>query len=57
MTHPNLDLINQFFAAYGQHDLDALRQVLAEDVRWIFPGCHSLWVPGIRMAQLLCSAL
>ncbi|MBI3943740.1 MAG: nuclear transport factor 2 family protein [Chloroflexi bacterium] len=42
MPHPNLDLIDQFFAAYGQRDLHGLRQVLAEDVRWIFPGNHPL---------------
>jgi len=38
MPHPNQDLINRFFEAYGQHDLNALRQVVAEDVRWVFPG-------------------
>ena len=42
MTHPNLELINQFFQAYGARDLPALRRVLAEDVRWVFPGQHPL---------------
>jgi uncharacterized protein len=42
MTHPNLDLINRFFEAYGQRDLDTLRLVLAENVQWIFPGHHPL---------------
>jgi ketosteroid isomerase-like protein len=42
MTHPNLELINQFFQAYGARDLPALRRVLAEDVRWVFPGRHPL---------------
>jgi ketosteroid isomerase-like protein len=42
MTHPNLDLINRFFTAYGGHDLAALRQVMAENVRWFFPGRHPL---------------
>ncbi len=27
MTHPNLDLIDRFFEAYGRHDLQALRGV------------------------------
>ncbi len=42
MTHPNLELISEFFAAYGQRDMEGLRRVLAEDVRWVFPGKHPL---------------
>ena len=38
MTHPNFDLIDQFFDGYGQRDLAALRAVLAEEVVWVFPG-------------------
>lgn len=38
MTHPNQDLIDRFFQAYGQRDMEALKQVVAEDVRWVFPG-------------------
>lgn len=42
MPHPNLDLIDQFFAAYAQHDLNAVRQVLGPDPRWTFPGRNPL---------------
>jgi ketosteroid isomerase-like protein len=42
MTHPNLDLIEQFFAAYAARDLAGLRAVLAEDAIWTFPGQHPL---------------
>ena len=42
MPHPNLDLIDRFFAAYGERDLAALRNVLAEDATWTFPGHHPL---------------
>src|SRR3954465_15709585 len=42
MTHPNLDLIDRFFAAYGSHDRAALRDVLAEHATWTFPGHHPL---------------
>jgi ketosteroid isomerase-like protein len=42
MSHPNLDLIDLFFAAYGKHDLRALRDVLAENATWTFPGHHPL---------------
>jgi ketosteroid isomerase-like protein len=40
MTHPNLDIINKFFEAYGQHDETGIQQVLADNVKWIFPGRH-----------------
>jgi ketosteroid isomerase-like protein len=42
MSHPNLDLIDRFFAAYGQHDFAALREVVAENVTWHFPGRNPL---------------
>jgi uncharacterized protein len=42
MPHPNLDLIDRFFAAYDKRDLAALRDVLAEDASWTFPGQHPL---------------
>ncbi len=42
MPHPNLDLIDRFFAACGNHDLAAVRDVLAEDATWTFPGHHPL---------------
>src|SRR5690242_8553880 len=42
MAHPNLDLIDRFFAAYGERDLAALREVLAEGATWTFPGHHAL---------------
>jgi ketosteroid isomerase-like protein len=42
MTHPNLDLIDRFFAAYGARDFTGLRDVLADDATWTFPGQHPL---------------
>jgi uncharacterized protein len=42
MNHPNLDLIQQFFEAYGRRDQAKLQQVLAENVTWTFPGRHPL---------------
>jgi uncharacterized protein len=42
MTHPNLDLIDRFFAAYGKRDLAGLRDVLADNATWTFPGHHPL---------------
>jgi uncharacterized protein len=42
MTHPNLDLIDAFFAAYSKHDYEALRQVLADHATWTFPGHQPL---------------
>lgn len=40
--HANLQLIERFFNAYSQRDLAALREVLADDAHWIFPGDHAL---------------
>jgi len=42
MTSANEELIGKFFQAYGQRDLDAIRQVMDEKVRWTFPGTHPL---------------
>ncbi len=41
-THPNLVLINDFFTAYGANDLEGIKKVLAEDVKWHIPGEHPL---------------
>ena len=42
MTHPNLELIDRFFAAYGKRDHAALQDILAENATWTFPGHHPL---------------
>ncbi len=42
MGHPNLDLIQQFFQAYGARDEAGIRKVVAENVTWTFPGNHPL---------------
>lgn len=42
MATPNEELIDRFFRAYAARDMEALRQVLAADVRWYFPGKHPL---------------
>ncbi|HSH82221.1 MAG TPA: nuclear transport factor 2 family protein [Herpetosiphonaceae bacterium] len=42
MSHPNLELIDRFFAAYGNRDLRALQEVLDENAVWTFPGHHAL---------------
>lgn len=40
MTAANLDIINSFFEAYGRRDLDGLKLVLDENVKWISLGQH-----------------
>lgn len=42
MTHPNQEIINKFFEAYSKRDMDAIRQVLAEDAIWTALGQHPL---------------
>jgi uncharacterized protein len=38
MAHPNEDLARQGFAAFARGDMEAVKQFLAEDTRWHFPG-------------------
>jgi ketosteroid isomerase-like protein len=42
MAHPNLDLIDRFFAAYAKRDLAGLHNVLADNATWTFPGHNAL---------------
>jgi len=42
MPNTNLELIDQFFQAYGARDFVGLRQVWAADGRWVFPGRNPL---------------
>jgi uncharacterized protein len=42
MSHPNLELIDRFYAAYGTRDRAGLQAVLAEHATWTFPGHHPL---------------
>ena len=47
MSHPNLELIDKFFAAYGSRDRAGLQDVLADHATWTFPGRHPL--SGIKV--------
>ena len=38
MRHPNLDVIDRFFEAHRQRNMDDLKLVLAENARWISHG-------------------
>jgi len=40
--HPNLQLIQTFFEAYGANDLTAIARVLSPDIEWVIPGQHPL---------------
>ena len=39
-SHPNLQLIHNFFRAYAANDLGAIEQILSPDIQWIIPGRH-----------------
>lgn len=41
-SHPNLALINNFFQAYAKNDLDGIKEILAENIKWHIPGSHPL---------------
>jgi uncharacterized protein len=41
--NPNIALVQRFFAAYAEHDHEAMRsEILAPDVTWSIPGRHPL---------------
>ena len=40
--HPNLQAIEDFFAAYASKDVARVREVLAPDITWFIPGHHPL---------------
>ncbi len=42
MSDKHSDIINKFFEAFSKHDFAALREVMHEDVTWIFLGQHPL---------------
>jgi uncharacterized protein len=42
MNEQNQFLVDRFFAAYSQHDFAAIRNVMSEDVLWVFMGQHPL---------------
>lgn len=42
MTHPNIDIMNNFFDAYMERDMSALKLVMDENIKWTFPGRNYL---------------
>src|SRR5438445_12818751 len=40
MTQRNQSIIDRFFEAYAKHDLEGIRQVMAENAVWYFIGRH-----------------
>jgi len=41
-AHPNKEIVDKFFDAYGRHDIDAIKEVMEENVTWYFMGRHPL---------------
>ncbi len=42
MQNTNQAIVDRFFAAYSKHDMDGIRKVMDENVRWHFMGQHPL---------------
>lgn len=40
--HPNIELINDFFKAYSTNDVEAIKKIFANDIKWHIPGTHPL---------------
>jgi hypothetical protein len=39
---PNQEIVDKYFEAYARHDMEAIRQVMSDDVTWYFMGQHPL---------------
>jgi ketosteroid isomerase-like protein len=44
MDHPNIDLIQRLYAAFGSGDLDAVTTAMSPDIRWHNSGTD--WTAG-----------
>jgi ketosteroid isomerase-like protein len=44
-NNTNIQIVQDFFDAYGKNDFEGIRQVFAEDVQWYIPGRHPLSGP------------
>lgn len=51
--HPNLQLINKFFQAYADNDLEAIKQILSADIEWKIPGRHPLSGTKVGVEEVL----
>ncbi|HVI47267.1 MAG TPA: nuclear transport factor 2 family protein [Chitinophaga sp.] len=51
--HPNLEIIGKFFAAYGNFDAEAMKEVVAEDVKWTIPGHHPMSGTKVGITEVL----
>ena len=40
--HPNLVLINDFFEAYANNNIEGIKKILSENIKWHIPGEHPL---------------
>jgi uncharacterized protein len=40
MANTNQQIVDKYFAAFGQHNMEAIKEVMSEDVKWYFLGDH-----------------
>jgi uncharacterized protein len=51
--HPNIILINEFFQAYANNDIEGISKILSEDIKWHIPGEHPLSGTKTGIKQVL----
>ena len=49
----NIQVVQEFFAAYGSNDLEGIAAVLDENVQWHIPGRHPLFGTKNGRAEVL----
>ncbi|SDC90969.1 nuclear transport factor 2 family protein [Actinokineospora iranica] len=51
--HPNIRLINEYYAVYAEGNLNKLRRFFAQDIRWTIPGHHPLAGTKVGVEEVL----
>ncbi len=51
--HPNLQLIEKFFDAFANANMEGIQSILAPNIRWIIPGHHPLAGTKVGVREVL----
>lgn len=51
--HPNIELVERFFSSFSEQNMDGIKSVLAEKIRWIIPGHHPLSGVKVGVPEVL----
>lgn len=52
-SHPNINIIQNFFTAFANNDMHGIRAVMSDNIRWIIPGHHPLSGTKTGIAEVM----